>query len=266
MNKLLLFCLLLATSYLGHAQTDTVYFDHYWKKTDYDYAEYYRIRPLDPGNGYKIEDRFISNNKLQMSGHFATKDSEFKEGPFVFYNAKGKKESEVSYKDDKREGEVLTYYADTDALWYRAIFEHGFPTGELESYYKDGKIKRKEYRKAFSDPTNGKCYAEDGSEIAYTPFETQPKPNYNLSTYFSQSLKYPQKARVKNIEGSVIVHFVVNEDGSITDIGTRNSVSPEIDAEAIRVISKMPNWNPGILDGKPIKVQFNQRVTFKLTD
>jgi len=96
--------------------------------------------------------------------------------------------------------------------------------------------------------------------------EKMPSPNFNLSEYLSENIKYPQTAIEKNIQGKVIVKFVVNEDGHISNAEVIRGVSKELDAEALRVVSAMPDWNPGIQDGKKVSVYFTQPISFKLDD
>ncbi len=85
-----------------------------------------------------------------------------------------------------------------------------------------------------------------------------------LMAFLSQSIKYPVVDIEQGNQGRVICTFVVEKDGSITDINVVRSVSPTIDKEAIRVISAMPNWNPGVKDGKLVRVKFTLPIHFKL--
>ena len=94
--------------------------------------------------------------------------------------------------------------------------------------------------------------------------EQQPAPSYDLSAYFAKNLHYPDAARESNIEGSVVVKFVVSEDGSISDVQVVRGIGGGCDEEAKRVILAMPKWKAGKQNGKAVKVYFNQRVTFKL--
>ena len=85
-----------------------------------------------------------------------------------------------------------------------------------------------------------------------------------LMKYLGANIKYPEEAKKNKIEGRVIIQFVVAKDGSIKDATILRSVSPELDAEALRVINAMPNWKPGMQKGKPVNVKFTIPVTFKL--
>ena len=78
-------------------------------------------------------------------------------------------------------------------------------------------------------------------------------------------LKYPKEAQEKNIQGRVTVQFVVETDGSISNVKVARSVHPLLDEEAVRVIKSMPKFKPIMEDGKPVKEQFMMVVPFKLS-
>ncbi|MBP3839081.1 MAG: energy transducer TonB [Prevotella sp.] len=86
-----------------------------------------------------------------------------------------------------------------------------------------------------------------------------------MKAYLSSKTEYPEIAKKKKIEGRVIVKFIVEKDGSLTDVHVVKSVDPSLDEEAVRVVRSMPKWTPGKrLNGKPVRVQYLLPVTFKL--
>lgn len=85
-----------------------------------------------------------------------------------------------------------------------------------------------------------------------------------LLSYLSSHVKYPVVAQENGVQGRVTVSFVVERDGSITDVHVVRSVDPSLDREAARVISSMPNWQPGKQNGSAVRVKFNVPVQFKL--
>jgi protein TonB len=85
-----------------------------------------------------------------------------------------------------------------------------------------------------------------------------------LMAYLSKNIKYPSIAQGNNIQGRVIVEFVVNKDGSIVEPKVMRSVDQSLDKEAMRVISAMPKWNPGKQRGKPVRVRYTVPVLFRL--
>ena len=85
-----------------------------------------------------------------------------------------------------------------------------------------------------------------------------------LMTYLSQNTKYPVVAQENGVQGRVVVSFVVERDGSITDVRVVRSVDPSLDKEATRVVKSMPNWIPGKQNGSTVRVKYNVPVSFKL--
>lgn len=86
-----------------------------------------------------------------------------------------------------------------------------------------------------------------------------------MMKYLSANIKYPKKAIDKNIQGRVVVSFIVEADGSVSNVRTVRSISPELDAEALRVVKGMPKWKPGRQKGKAVRVKYTIPVSFKTT-
>jgi protein TonB len=85
-----------------------------------------------------------------------------------------------------------------------------------------------------------------------------------LMSWLGQNIKYPVIAAENGVQGRVIVQFVVEKDGSITDVKVAKSVDPSLDKEAARVVSAMPKWTPGKQNGSAVRVKYTVPVTFKL--
>ena len=85
-----------------------------------------------------------------------------------------------------------------------------------------------------------------------------------LMTFLAQNMVYPVTAQENGVQGRVIVSFVVETDGSITDVKVARSVDPSLDREAMRVVKAMPKWTPGKKDGKPVRVKYTVPVVFRL--
>ena len=82
--------------------------------------------------------------------------------------------------------------------------------------------------------------------------------------YIMKNIKYPEQAMKEGIQGRVAVRFIVEKDGSISDVKPILSVHPLLNKEAVRVVKSMPKWTPGKQNGKPVRVRFNLPVMFKL--
>ena len=91
-----------------------------------------------------------------------------------------------------------------------------------------------------------------------------PGGDAELMKYLSTHIKYPVVAEENGIQGRVIATFVVERDGSISDVKVIKSVDPSLDKEAIRVLKSMPKWIPGKQNGSAVRVKYTVPVTFKL--
>ena len=82
--------------------------------------------------------------------------------------------------------------------------------------------------------------------------------------FLQENVKYPENAMKNNVQGRVIVQFVVEKDGTPTEFKVLRSVDPDLDAEALRVMKAMPKWKPGMQKGQVVRVKFTIPVSFKL--
>lgn len=91
-----------------------------------------------------------------------------------------------------------------------------------------------------------------------------PGGNGALMKYLAENIKYPVVAQENGVQGRVVVSFVVEKDGSITDVQVVRSVDPSLDREAQRVVKSMPKWIPGKQNGSAVRVKYNVPVSFRL--
>ena len=87
-----------------------------------------------------------------------------------------------------------------------------------------------------------------------------------LYHYISKNIRYPQEAKEKGIQGRVFIGFIVEKDGSISNVRNLRGVDSELDAEAIRVIQSLPKWKPGKHNGEFVRVSYQIPIVFKLED
>lgn len=85
-----------------------------------------------------------------------------------------------------------------------------------------------------------------------------------LMKYLTSNTQYPTVAAENGVQGRVIVGFVVERDGSITDVNIMRGADPSLDREAMRVVRSMPRWNPGKQNGSAVRVKYQVPVTFRL--
>lgn len=101
----------------------------------------------------------------------------------------------------------------------------------------------------------------------YTVVDQPPVPTggtAGLNEYLAKNIRYPAEAQRAKIQGKVIVGFVVTSAGRIAKTLVTQSVGGGCDEEAVRVIKQMPNWTPGLLNGKPVNVRTSLPISFTI--
>lgn len=128
------------------------------------------------------------------------------------------------------------------------------------------------YRNKASEAINGELNSTVNNNAVNK--QTQPtavvekQPTFsegNPAAWIALHMQYPPIAAENNIQGQVVVGFVIEENGTITNVHVLNGVDPLLDKEAVRVIKSMPKWNPGTQDGKPVRVKYSVPVNFGLS-
>lgn len=109
------------------------------------------------------------------------------------------------------------------------------------------------------------------SESEAIPFaDIERKPTFNgvdaneFSVWVNAHLTYPEQAKKDGAQGRVVLQFIVGADGAVRDVKVLKSVREDLDAEAVRVISSSPKWEPGLQDGKAVPVIYNFPIVFQL--
>lgn len=110
--------------------------------------------------------------------------------------------------------------------------------------------------------------AEDVDDIPIVRFAEKmpefPGGSEALYAFLQKELRYPEVARNSGIQGTVLVEFVVERDGKVSNVKAAASLFPDCDEEAIRVVKLLPKWNPGEQMGKPVRCYFNIPIRFTL--
>ena len=149
------------------------------------------------------------------------------------------------------------------AKHFKADTSNGILFINTKEYVKNGKkelvtatIKAKEVQKE-----------EAGPEGAFDVVEKMPEfpgGSVELMKFLSTNLKYPASALKDSIQGRVVATFIVEKDGSTSNVMVVKHVSDDLDAEAVRVIELMPKWIPGMQKGEAVRVKYTVPVTFRL--
>lgn len=140
--------------------------------------------------------------------------------------------------------------------------------GHYKVYRKNGLLRRDDVyqRNQF---ISGKCYGITGADTPW--FEPEIPAKFpggmdSLRRYIFKNIRYPYNAKKGSREGRVVVAFTIAKDGSITDVAVKNTVDPDLDTEAVRLVSNMPKWIPGTIEGEPVKFTFRLPVLFHLNE
>lgn len=119
----------------------------------------------------------------------------------------------------------------------------------------------------YTPPPPPEPVEEEATEEIFVVVEQQPEfpgGTSALMKFLGDNIKYPVIAQENGIQGRVITNFVVERDGSISDVQVVRGQDPSLDKEAVRVIKTMPKWKPGQQRGKAVRVRFTLPVVFRL--
>lgn len=260
-NLILAGVLILAAEMPVIAQ-DTTYLNAGWKETTADKATYFRIK-MKTDSGWRVTDYYRSG-KIQMKGLFLDDSLHMPQGETSWYNDKGGIIRSCSFLQGKAE-EKETYYYDNGRKKATGTNKAGEKDGEWQGFYQSGKPSGKAiYEKG--KQVSAVFFQEDGSvdksKKIFMKQANYPGGPEQLLRYLNKAFKYPEIAVKKKIEGTVIVEFKVTKDGTITGIRVVESVDKSLDAEALRVIREMSDWEPAMIGGIPIDSYQKQPIVF----
>jgi protein TonB len=150
---------------------------------------------------------------------------------------------------------------------YETPYKLGNIHGEVLTYYPDGKLKRKEVfaENAFVE---GKCFSKSGTDTTYFAQEEQPEfvgGALGLNKFLKSNLRYPKAAQEKGKQGLVVVQFVVKPTGELADFNVVKKLSPELDAEGLRVVKLATGkFKPARIEGTPVSFMYTLPIRFGL--
>lgn len=211
---------------------DTVWYNNKWEKTQQVSERHYSrvIEKLDTDK-YKVKD-YYETGSLQMEGFYTSVDPDIKNGEFKYWYRNGKKQMDVTYEDNK-EIQVCQYDV------------KGEITNEWE-YIPVVKI------------VDGKPVKE------YKVLQRAPRfpgGKVALNQFIVKNIEHPNSNSIQ--KGQVIVQFKINTEGKAVNPVIISGLSSEYDLEAINLIKKMPNWEPGKQDGKPVVITLSLPIMFE---
>jgi antitoxin component YwqK of YwqJK toxin-antitoxin module len=230
MKQLLLFSLFSLSFYLTRAQ-DTVYLDKAEKICSKENAEFVRTT-TNEGDFYRSEVRYLSSNHLYCLLSYKDKELSVLEGEAKYFYENGNPDSQGTYKNNKRNGTWAFY----------------FPTGQLSGkvFFKNGRVATSEYLEQYG-------HMMDKEEDIFPTFIGGKEA---LISYIRRTFKPLQSSAdgKEKIKGTMKVGFVVTETGKVTNVHIVSGINEEVNEKAIKLISSMPDWRPGMQMDTPIRV------------
>ena len=185
---------------------------------------------------------------IDQKGHY---EGGKKQGKWASYNPVARKWITEHYVNDTLHGS-FTQYDSLGKLEFEEIYDMGKPTIHPDN---SGDFKNEEMPKF-----PGCAYEEMSKE------ERKKCSDAKVTEYIYSNIKYPMKARELGIQGKALIRFVVNEDGSVSDIKVLNGVSREILKSAVNMVRNMPRWHPGLIDGEPVRVMYTLPISYQLVN
>jgi protein TonB len=252
--KALFICVFLLSAITSQAQTSkknvTLYvFDQNWKGCKLEEAKYLACQQKLGDTAYEWK-YYQFDGPLLSIETYKDKETNIPHGAFTYYGADGQMDSS-GYTFEGKKNDWWYYYTDSFTLWKKEKYEMGklVTRMDLASIEAEREENRK---KAETEKHWGEVEAvfKGGTE--------------DWGKYIQKNINFPDRARNLKKEGSLLLQFVVNTDGTTSDITILRSIEYSLDEEAMRLIKDSPNWRPAHQDGKLVKAFRRQPLIFQL--
>jgi TonB family protein len=230
------------------AQQDTIYYDKDAKVTrSRSKAQFLKVVEREMG-GYSpndpdrfIEKSFFKTGQIMQEEHYMSRTMKVDDGKLKKWFENGQLRADMNYRV-------------------------GILVGELVTYWRNGKLRRKDEYDIKGKLVKGDCYDSTGAKIPYFNFKKIPFFEYykgDLDRYFFDHIKYPRGANRSGIGGTVVLSFMVEKDGSVSGFKiAQSSGNRDLDSAALEVFYGMPKWEPGTEDGEPVKMPYEYSMKF----
>jgi TonB family protein len=243
---------------------DTVWYDTEWKLTTI-HPYFFRTKARTD-SGWLVTDHFPSG-KPQMIGLFADGDLKIRQGVCRWFFQDGTVNHLQTFVANKVNG-LEQYYYDNGSLQQQGMTNDTNRVGEWRAYFPSGKLAAKAQ---YIDNKRVKTtlFKEDGmanaKDTIFYHAPEYPGGPARFLYFLNKHLRYPDSAVVHEIEGTVMVRFHVSKEGKVSNLVVEQSVNPWLDAEALRVLALMGDWEPAVLAGVKVEGFRQQPVIFRLT-
>lgn len=234
-------------------------------------AEYYFMDGQLQSRGYYEENARIEkweqwhrNGQLKETGYYEKTDSMLLYSPVTVYFIENAWDSTGIQLVKEGNGDYYDVH-ENGKLASKGKYVNGQKQGEWFGYHDDG---NKHYIESYDKGKlkEGISYSKIGAAFSYKEVYMHPIPVKGLEGFYrfiSKNTTYPKYARRKGIEGKVFIQFVVDKDGSITDVQVLKGIGGGCDEEAARVVRVSPRWTPGKHRGQPIRARMTLPIVFR---
>lgn len=280
---------------LGNLQAiaqEITYYDYTWEPCAKEGAYYYRqLTKMD--SLYLANDYFKASGKLQMNGTYKDALAKIAHGTFTWYYESGNFKRTTDYIDGKRLNDTINVYRDTTSLilkekyiyqldtmiesfeyypagepYYHEKYENGL-TRVATTYYETGEVKRKDYFNRKGEWRNGMCYKKNGEDTTYYWRTIDPEINglnpLLYPNFISKYIEYPEYAKNNGWDGKAVIAFVVEVDGSLSEVKVLSASHELFGQSAINAINATnKRWSPGVVEGKIGRIRLTLPIRFTL--
>ncbi|HET6228104.1 MAG TPA: TonB family protein [Bacteroidia bacterium] len=236
------------------------------------YTQYFENGKLHRETEYKDGDKVYIIQVLDPTGK-SIDGGNLKEGNgsyIQFFDWEQGKEPalKVSIKENYENGLLngsAKYYRKNGKLETEGLYKDGYKTGYWKLYDENGSEINVNYDASYKSvkivELTG-CYAGE-EDNAFVQPEFQGGENERVN-FIVKNIVYPQEAVAKKVQGTVYVNFIITQTGELESFKIIKSVNKQLDEEVIKLLKKMPRWNPGLNQGVPVRVWFNMPIKYTL--
>ena len=201
---------------------------------------------------------FYENGVVSTEGSY---EKGYKNGPWQVYNAEGKLIEQSNFRWDQLTDKYTSYWAN-GKIKREGAYAKNNKIGSWILYHQDGKIALEEIYNGEGELVKEALFPMSGSEVKQLP--SYPGGMAAFDRLIARKLRYPENAVKNKIQGTVILSLLIRKDGTVGKAKVKESLDPELSAEAIRVIRTSTNWIPGKLLGEAVDMQVSVPVKFSL--
>ena len=263
-KSIVVFASLLIAGSSFSQDTLTTYYDIAGKETTANLASFTR-KKFKTTDGWGVQD-FYKSGKIKMKGTYLEDSCKTRNGEFTWYEESGIPQTSANYDRGEMDGLFIAYYSNGHKQ-VEGYYKKEKKNGDWIGYYESGAVSAKAH---FDNNEQGSAelFNEDGKTNSninvFNKDANFPGGDAGLKQFLVSELRYPNKAVNNNIEGRVMVHFIVEKDGRVTNAEIDRSVDDLLDKEALRVVKKMPKWEPAIMGGLLSRQYYKLPVVFSL--